>query len=315
MRLLCHNVHAGYDAEMAKSGHEFMSLKIPMNFNDVGDGRTEWDDRLRPKPANWTPVDSLADVKADVAIAGDWGMAKRFGELAIPLIYNNTADSSEGVFPQALEERVSAVCFLCEEVADRWALRDPSKKRVIPMGIDETPFFPRLGEGPGEVLTVGRCLPKRWDKGYCQVMVIAQFFPVTLAGPGNWWMPGAVGTVPQGRLLEIYRDHKVYFNPGPIIGISVAEAMMAGMPVVTFRPINLKNLFVHGENGFVVDTLDGAILAIRHLLEDCDLRRAVGAAARKTALEAFSLTRFVERWDALFREVVARGLPAPAQMV
>src|SRR5262249_46157953 len=156
------------------------------------------------------------------------------------------------------------------------------KKRVIEMGVDASPFTERVGDHVG-VLTVGHRIGKRWDKGHCPYVTVSQFIPLTLVGPGNEDLPGAVGTVAHARLMEMYSRYRVYFNPGPIIGISVAEAMMAGMPVVAFRPINLCDLIVDGVNGFVVDTVDGAILKIRRLLDDPALAARMGAAAKESA--------------------------------
>ncbi len=70
-------------------------------------------------------------------------------------------------------------------------------------------------------------------------------------------------------------------------GLVVAEAMAAGLPVVAVRPGGFADLFDHGENGFLVDTQEDAYRAIMRLARDPALRRAIGAAARRTAQERF----------------------------
>ena len=66
-------------------------------------------------------------------------------------------------------------------------------------------------------------------------------------------------------------------------GLVVAEAMAAGLPVVAVRPGGFADLFVHGENGFLVDTQEQAYQAIMLLARDPALRRSIGAAARRDA--------------------------------
>jgi glycosyltransferase involved in cell wall biosynthesis len=185
-------------------------------------------------------------------------------------------------------------------------MKDPSKKVVIEMGVDESPFLPHIGD-TRKVITVGHSIGKRWDKGHCQYVTTHFFIPsLALIGPGNEGMPGAMGTVQHKELMEIYSHSRIYFNPGPIIGLSVAEAMMAGLPVVTFRPINLKDLVVDGINGFVTDTVDGAVMRINKLLADQDLAFRMGCAAKASARRVFSSNRFIDRWNMLFMRVVGK---------
>ena len=66
-------------------------------------------------------------------------------------------------------------------------------------------------------------------------------------------------------------------------GLVVAEAMAAGLPVVAVRPGGFADLFIDGENGFLVDTQEEAYQAIMRLAHDPALRRSIGAAARRAA--------------------------------
>lgn len=195
--------------------------------------------------------------------------------------------------------------FLGKEVHDRWQFKNSLKKRILELGLDSSPFV--IGDRSNEtILTVGSSVGKRWDKGHCPLVTVHRFLPIMLVGPGNEGLPGAIGDVSYEELLHFYSSCQIYFNPGPVVGISMVEAMMSGMPVVTFRTINLCDLIQNGVNGFVVDTVDGAVMRLRQLREDIGLRMAMGAASLETALARFSFERWARSWEFLFGEVIAR---------
>lgn len=296
MRILTHSAHSGFEYELAKTGHEFLAVE------------GVWDGYRRPKPANWRLVGRDPEGPFDVGLilAGDgYEKLRRF---PVPIVHCMLGDNGEGRMPACVEDRVHSFVFLGSEVADRWEFRDSSKRRIIELGVDGDLFNGYSGDG-GDVLTVGWAIPKRWEKGFMQLEAIGAEMSVTVIGEGNEGLRSAVGTMPFDGLLDAYRRHKVYLNPGPVIGMSVVEAMMVGMPVVAFRPINLRNLIMHGENGFVVDTVHGALDRMRDLLGDADLRLRVGGAARATALARFGIRRFLDGWNAVFAEAAASAVP------
>ena len=64
-------------------------------------------------------------------------------------------------------------------------------------------------------------------------------------------------------------------------GLKVLQYMAAGLPVVA-NPIGVQKKMVrHGETGFLVETPDEWLQAIRWLARDPDLRRTMGLAGRK----------------------------------
>lgn len=295
LRILTNNVHTSYSCELARLGHDFF----------VEDGK--WDLDLRPKPENWRTHNQAPDDFYDlILINHDWDLAERYSSIKVPMIFSVLADCSEGVFPRHIEDRACAVTFLGREVCDRWQFYNPVKKRVIELGLHQAPYI--SGDRHKDaVLTVGCAIGKRWDKGHCPLVTVSKFIPILVVGPGNEGIPGAIANASSYEaLLDYYATCQIYFNPGPIVGISMVEAMMSGMPLVTFRTINLTDLIQNGVNGFVVDTVDGAVMRLRELQGDPGLRMSMGAAAQETALHRFSFEKWERSWDYLFSTVVER---------
>ena len=83
-------------------------------------------------------------------------------------------------------------------------------------------------------------------------------------------------------------------------GFSVVEAMVCGTPVVARRRGSMAEIIRDGENGFLVDTLDEAVEAVR-MSRTLD-RREVRASVEKR----FDVERMVDEYVALYRRVVDR---------
>lgn len=293
MKILIHPMHTAYDFEFAKTGHEFFSMN------------GTWDTSQRPKPANWHLIGEPTGTY-DVAVCVSLDMVERMSKARAPVIVNFLSDWGSGLIPEDVESKVAKVSFLGPESAAAWRMKDDSKKSIIAMGIDETLYCGYRGD-KGGVLTVGGCIPKRpYEKGLQNLIDIDRRVALTLMGPVNDGLRCAYGMVSHERLVGMYREFAVYVNPGPVIGISVAEAMTAGMPVVTFRTINLKGLIQDGKNGFIVDTVDQAVDRIKMLLAEPALRSSMSAAARMTAVSWFGLMKFISEWNALFNAVRMR---------
>lgn len=79
-------------------------------------------------------------------------------------------------------------------------------------------------------------------------------------------------------------------------GLTVAEAMWKGTPVIGGDVGGIRRQIRNGENGFLVDSVEQAAARIVQLIKDRKLRDALGARARETVRERFLLTRLMEDW-------------------
>lgn len=98
----------------------------------------------------------------------------------------------------------------------------------------------------------------------------------------------------------------VYVTNSEGLGSGAMLAMSAAVPVIASRVGGLPEVIRHGENGLLVENLEAAIAsAIRQLTENPEDARRMGAAARRTILESFTVDRMVAGTLAAYRSVLA----------
>ncbi|WP_147819403.1 glycosyltransferase family 4 protein [Salidesulfovibrio onnuriiensis] len=148
----------------------------------------------------------------------------------------------------------------------------------------------------------------------------------------------------EAEKVRIFREADIFVtiadNPQETFGITVLEAAAFGLPCIASDYDGYKDLVVDGETGIrvptvgAVSTLDADLMApfvfdsqyhlmlaqqtvvripdlaeaIRSLVENSDLRRSMGAAARRRVEENYSwsavIRQYVQLWDELWREPV-----------
>ena len=83
-------------------------------------------------------------------------------------------------------------------------------------------------------------------------------------------------------------------------GLSVAEAMMCGTPVIAFEKGAMKELIIDGQTGFLVNTVEEAIEAVKniHRLCRCECRRY--------ALDKFSSKTMALKYISLYQRIIRK---------
>lgn len=81
-------------------------------------------------------------------------------------------------------------------------------------------------------------------------------------------------------------------------GLVMIESLACGTPVIAFRQGSVPEIIEHGKTGFVVDTKEEMIEAIRHIPE---IDRG---ACRRIAEEKFTLDRMVNRYEELYHKLI-----------
>lgn len=232
--------------------------------------------------------------------------------------------------------RVERVVALAS-VSSRWLARhgfDPSRLRVIPNGV-VTDRFPPKGTDPGArapvgwpaggptVVAVGRLVPaKGLDVLIDAWRSVSNRFPdarLVLVGDGplraatekrihelqaddRIHLLGARSDVP-----DLLRHADVYVSASRTEGMSNAllEAMCTGLAIVATRVGAAEDVIEDRKSGILVDPEDPRALAdaMTRLLSDPELRARTADAARKRAIERFSIEAVVGQYLEQFREM------------
>jgi trehalose synthase len=83
-------------------------------------------------------------------------------------------------------------------------------------------------------------------------------------------------------------------------GLTVAEAMWKGTPVIGGNVGGIRYQIKDGVNGFLVSSVEEAAKRIVQLIKDKKLRKCIGERAKETVRRKFLLTRYLEQYLDLF---------------
>ncbi|MGA2286100.1 MAG: glycosyltransferase family 4 protein [Dehalococcoidia bacterium] len=119
-----------------------------------------------------------------------------------------------------------------------------------------------------------------------------------------------IGRVSNEELLELYNRATILASPSLYegFGLPAAEAMACEKAVIATTAPAFPEVMEHGRTGWLVNPADGPALAegIRLLLEDAELRRRLGKAARQSIIERFNWRTNAEQVLAVYEEAIAK---------
>lgn len=211
------------------------------------------------------------------------------------------------------------------------------KLRVIPNTADDArvqadPVGP---QGGGRIATVARLVPRK-----NVARLLEEFAICARTRPG--WVLDVIGDGPErAPLRKMAQDlgiadqvtfHGHVEGPYPLLEkmqlfvlpslfegfpMSTLEAMAHGLPLIGFAACNgVNEQIVDGVNGRLVPDsgVPGALAqAMGGLMDDADLRAAMGRASRARYESEYANEPVFDRWEALFREAAAMA-PTPRRL-
>lgn len=123
------------------------------------------------------------------------------------------------------------------------------------------------------------------------------------------------GSVNQDKLIELYRETDVLALSSFAEGLPVVlmEAMAMEIPCVAPWVNGIPEIITHERDGLMVPPGDAAALAsaIRRLMDNAELRSALGQNGRLKILEKFDLRRNTEHLAAVFRRRLTGSAARP----
>lgn len=205
---------------------------------------------------------------------------------------------------------------------------DPERIRILPHGIDSAALLAlsegheslreRLGLGDRKVVLFAGALSDRKGAQVLREVALAMRerddVVFVLAGDGGknerLEFPSNVvttGQIERAELCQLYRQASVFLMPSRFdnFSMSIAEALVFGLPVVAFDVGGTSDLVHDGENGFLLDPSDGNRIPklLSTLLDDPASLKRLGQESARLSV-GFELHRTTAEIEAFFRGVV-----------
>jgi glycosyltransferase involved in cell wall biosynthesis len=318
MRILHWHVHGSWTTAFVQGSHDYLLPVTPDRGPDgLGRART-WD---WPASAVELSPESLRDADIDVvvlqrphevALAAEWTGRVPGRDLPAVYVEHNTPVGAVPDTRHPMADRddipVVHVTHFNRLLWDNG--RAPT--HVVEHGVVD-PGHRYDGSLPHAAVAVNDPVRRGRSVGTDLIGPLAATVPVDVFGMRVDRLPPMAGVtthedLPQARMHEELARRRVYVHTArwTSLGLSLIEAMQLGMPVVALAVTEAVTA-VPLEAGVLTNDPDALGAAARRLVDDPDLARRMGTAARAHALERFGLKRFLGDWDALLAGLRVRG--------
>lgn len=316
LNILTATTHERYEANMAKTGHNFYALNVP--------GQKQWDTDYAPIPENYHIIDNIPDhLRIDLILSHTScnrlpmlhnviaeSTIPSLDRTAVPVIrHTHVLPDIRMDIPSQLQGfnsiRVDLNCFISKYNAESWGMSNNTAMIVLEHGVDTEFWHPvTTKERKNVALSVVNDWPNRdWCCGFNLWRDTTHGLPVQVYGKSPGFSFPAHSTE---HLREIYSDHSIFYNtslhsPVPTV---LMEAMACGCAIVSTANCMIPEIIEHGYNGMLSNDPKQLRTHLEYLMANPDRARELGDNARKTIEEKFSIERFVNSWNNVFFEAI-----------
>ena len=312
LNILTFPTHERYETLLARTGHNFYAYHAP--------GIKTWNEDYAEVPDNYVLLDeSLKGRQVPLNLDIDLILSQnKFGQFQIAHQIADTLHlpmiSLEHTLPIPFWDqkmrtslrnmRADANVFISEYSIDGWNWQEQSDTLIIKHGVDSNSFKPddSLEREVHILSVVNDWINRDWCCGFKIWQDVTKGVPVSVLGD----TPGLSRPAESSdALVKAYQTSRIFLNTSTIspVPTSLLEAMACGCAVVTTATCMIPEIIENGVNGFISNDEQELKEMLVQLLNDEDLAKKLGEAARKTIVEDFSEDRFIEQWDKLFRLV------------
>ena len=178
--------------------------------------------------------------------------------------------------------------------------------RVIEHSVAIDPTLRYDGQRREGIVVVNELQRRGRMAGFDLFEQMRQRVPLTVAGMKSAEI-GGIGEIHYSQLHHRVAEYRFLFSPMRYssLPLAVIEAMTIGMPIVALATTELPTVIQNGIHGFVSADPDELIERMQFLLDNPVEAKRMGDNARHLALSRFSLSRFVQDWNAVLLEVTS----------
>jgi glycosyltransferase involved in cell wall biosynthesis len=312
MNILLWHVHGSWTTSLVQGQHGYL-LPVTADRGPDGLGRaTSWD---WPASAREVPYDRLCDQDVDVVVlqrphetelATRW-LGRRPGR-DVPAVYveHNTPKGDVPHTRHPLADRDDVPLVHVTHFNELFWDNGAAPTTVIEHGIvDPGPRW--TGELQRAAAVVNEPLRRGRVTGTDLLPRFAEVAPLDVFGMRTEGLAGPnmrAYDLPQHAMHDALARRRVYVHPvrWTSLGLSLLEAMHLGMPVVALATTEAVAAVPPGA-GVISTRVDDLVDAVRTFLRDPVLAAETGRRARAAAIRRYGLTRFLDDWDRLFKEM------------
>ncbi|MER7405009.1 glycosyltransferase [Streptomyces sp. NPDC000070] len=314
MRILLWHVHGSWTTAFVQGPHTYVVPVTPDRGPDgLGRART-WD---WPDSVVEVPPERLRDEEIDVVVLQrphELALVDRWLGRRPPLVYLEH-NAPHGDVPDTRHPAAGIPGVTLVHVTHFNRLMwdaGSTPTAVIEHGIvDPGPLW--TGELERAAVAVNEPLRRGRTTGTDLLPAFAEVAPLDVFGMGTEGLAGRLGIpadrcrsheLTQAELHSAMARRRVYVHPvrWTSLGLSLLEAMHLGMPVVALATTEVTEAVPPGA-GVVSNRIDELARAVRDFVADPLHARRVGEGARAAALARYGLSRFLDDWERLLKEV------------